>query len=306
MIQTGFTATSTADEVIAGVDLTGKRAVVTGGASGIGVETARVLASAGADVTIAVRNVDAGHETAGQIHETTGAKVQVAALDLASPASVQAFVANWDGPLHILINNAGVMAPPLTRTPEGWELQFATNHLGHFGLATGLYPALAAADGARVVSVASSAHLFSTVEFDDIHFDNREYQPWMGYGQSKTANILFAVEAHRRWADAGITVNSLHPGSIATNLQRHVPQADLDRMRAEVRSATLRKTPAQGAATSILLATSPLLDGIGGKYFEDCTEAAPNEPGAFTGVASYALDPEAAERLWKVSLDTLG
>jgi NAD(P)-dependent dehydrogenase (short-subunit alcohol dehydrogenase family) len=306
MIQTGFSATSTADEVIAGVDLTGKRAVVTGGASGIGIETARVLAAAGAGVTIAVRNMDAGQETVEQIHAATGAKVRVAALDLASPASVRAFVANWDGPLHILINNAGVMAPPLTRTPEGWESQFATNHLGHFGLATGLYPALAAADGARVVSVASGGHLFSPVVFEDIHFDNREYQPWLGYGQSKTANILFAVEAHRRWADAGITVNSLHPGSIMTNLQRHVPQADLDRMRAEVRATSLIKTPAQGAATSILVATVPWLEGIGGKYFEDCTEAAPNEPGAFTGVAPYALDPEAAERLWKVSLDTLG
>jgi NAD(P)-dependent dehydrogenase (short-subunit alcohol dehydrogenase family) len=306
MIQTGFTATSTADEVIAGVDLTGKRAVVTGGASGIGVETARVLAGAGADVTIAVRNIDAGQETAGKIHDVTGAKVQVAALDLASPASVQAFVANWDGPLHILINNAGVMAPPLTRTPEGWELQFATNHLGHFGLATGLYPALAAANGARVVSVASGGHLFSPVVFEDIHFDNREYQPWLGYGQSKTANILFAVEAHRRWAGAGITVNSLHPGSIKTNLQRHVPKEDLARIREEVGASMILKTPAQGAATSILLAASPWLDGIGGKYFEDCNEAAPNEPGAFTGIAPYALDPEAAERLWKVSLDTLG
>ncbi|MBP2322533.1 NAD(P)-dependent dehydrogenase (short-subunit alcohol dehydrogenase family) [Kibdelosporangium banguiense] len=305
MIETGFSATSTADEVIAGIDLAGKRAVVTGGASGIGIETARVLAGASAEVTIAVRNVDAGQETAEQIHAANGAKVQVAELDLASPASVRAFVANWDGPLHILINNAGVMAPPLTRTPEGWELQFATNHLGHFGLATGLYPALAAGH-ARVVSVASSGHLFSPVVFEDIHFTTREYQPWVGYGQSKTANILFAVEANKRWADAGITVNSLHPGSIATNLQRHVSQAEIDRMRKEVGASMLRKTPAQGASTSILVATSPLLTGIGGKYFEDCNEAAPNQPGAFTGVAPHALDPEAAERLWKVSLDTLG
>jgi NAD(P)-dependent dehydrogenase (short-subunit alcohol dehydrogenase family) len=301
-----FTASSTADEVIAGADLSGKRAVVTGGASGIGIETARVLAGAGADVTIAVRNVEAGRRTADDIHEINGAKIQVAALDLSSPASVRAFTSSWEGPLHILVNNAGVMAPPLTRTPEGWELQFATNHLGHFALATGLHSALAAADGARIASVASSGHLFSPVVFEDIHFNDREYQPWLGYGQSKTANILFAVEAHRRWAGEGITVNALHPGSIATNLQRHVPQEELDRMREQVRGSTFRKTPAQGAATSILVVTSPELEGVGGQYFEDCAVAAPNQPGEFRGVGAHALDPEAAERLWEVSLTTLG
>ncbi|ALG13828.1 SDR family NAD(P)-dependent oxidoreductase [Kibdelosporangium phytohabitans] len=301
-----FDQTTTADEVIAGIDLSGKRAIVTGGASGIGVDTARVLAGAGADVTIAVRNVDAGRQAADRIHETNGAKVQVAQLDLADQASVRAFTAAWEGPLHLLINNAGVMAPPLTRTPEGWELQFATNHLGHFALATGLYPSFAAAGGARIASVASTGHLFSPVIFEDIHFRERVYTPFLGYGQSKTANILFAVEATRRWADAGIFVNALHPGSIVTNLQRHVVQEDLNRMRDEVRGSAFRKTTAQGAATSIYVATSPDLEGVGGKHFEDCAEAKPRvQDGDFEGIASYALDPAAAERLWEVSLATL-
>lgn len=295
-----FDKTSTADEVIAGIDLTGKRAIVTGGASGIGIETARVLANAGAEVTIAARDVNAGQKVADEI------KAHVAPLDLSSQASVKAFVDAWEGPLHILINNAGVMAPPLTRTAEGWELQFATNHLGHFALATGLYPALAAADGARIVSVASSGHLFSPIVFDDIHFQWREYTPWLGYGQSKTANILFAVEATRRWADAGIFANALHPGSIATNLQRHMPESELARLRSEVGGSMFRKTPAQGAATSIYVATSPELDGVGGKYFEDSNEAKTRQPGEFSGVAPYALNPETAERLWEVSLTTLG
>ena len=231
---TPFGADTTAAEVIAGVDLSGRRAVVTGGASGIGVETARALAGAGAEVTIAVRNLEAGAETAADI----GHGVEVARLDLDDPASVAAFAAGWDGPLHILVNNAGVMAAPLTRTAQGWELQFATNHLGHFRLASGLRHALAAAGGARVVSVSSGAHLRSDVIFDDLMFQHREYEPWSAYGQSKTANVLFAVEADRRWAGDGIRVNALHPGSIRTNLQRYVTEETLQRLRAESGPAT--------------------------------------------------------------------
>jgi NAD(P)-dependent dehydrogenase (short-subunit alcohol dehydrogenase family) len=308
-ITTPFNAESTAAEVVAGIDLTGRRAIVTGGASGIGIETARALAGAGAEVTLAVRDLDAGQRTAEDIIASTGNKqVLVAPLDLADQASVAAFVAGWDGPLHILINNAGVMASPLTRTPEGWEMQFATNHLGHFALATGLRPALAAAGGARVASVSSSAHLRSPVVFEDIHFEHREYDPWLAYGQSKTANILFAVEAAKRWGGDGITVNALMPGGIRTNLQRYVTEEDLDRMRRQAGDGRgpSWKTPAQGAATSVLVATSPLLEGIGGRYFEDCNEAGWNEPGTRWGVARYALDPEAAARLWQVSVDTLG
>jgi NAD(P)-dependent dehydrogenase (short-subunit alcohol dehydrogenase family) len=280
---------------------------VTGGASGIGIETARALAGAGAEVTLAVRNLEAGQHTAADVTETTGNKqVHVAPLDLADQASVASFVAAWDGPLHILVNNAGLMASPEMRTPQGWELQFATNHLGHFALATGMHGALAAAGGARVVSVSSSAHLRSPVVFDDIHFRQRAYEPWAAYGQSKTANVLFAVEATRRWAGDGITVNALMPGGIRTNLQRYVTDEDLARLRAQTGSTVVAwKTPEQGAATSVLVATSPLLEGVGGRYFEDCNEAGLNQPGTRRGVAAYALDPEAAERLWQVSVETL-
>jgi NAD(P)-dependent dehydrogenase (short-subunit alcohol dehydrogenase family) len=306
-ITTPFTAQSTAAEVVDGVDLTGRRVIVTGGASGLGIETARALAGVGAEVTLAVRNQEAGRRTAEEIIAATDNKqVHVGPLDLADQASVAAFVAGWDGPLHILVNNAGVMASPLMRTPEGWEMQFATNHLGHFALATGLHRALAAAGGARIVSVSSSAHLRSPVVFDDIHFQRRDYEPWLAYGQSKTANVLFAVEATRRWSGDGIYVNALHPGGIRTNLQRYVTEEELDRMRTQMGGNVPNwKTPEQGAATSVLVATSPLLDGVGGRYFEDCNEAALNQPGHRTGVAAYALDPEAAQRLWQVSVDTL-
>jgi NAD(P)-dependent dehydrogenase (short-subunit alcohol dehydrogenase family) len=306
-ITTPFSAESTAADVIAGIDLTGRRAIVTGAGSGIGIETARALAGAGAEVTIAVRNVEAGERAADDIVASTGNKaVIVAPLDLADRLSVATFVSAWDDVLHILVNNAGVMASPLTRTDDGWELQFATNHLGHFALATGLYPALAAADGARVVSVSSSAHLRSPVVFEDIHFNERAYDPWLAYGQSKTANVLFAVEATRRWANDRILVNALMPGGIRTNLQRYVTEEELDAIRrAAGGPAAAWKTPQQGAATSVLVATSPLLDGVGGRYFEDCNEAGLNEPGTRRGVAAYALDPEAAARLWQVSVDTL-
>ncbi|MGW0590079.1 SDR family NAD(P)-dependent oxidoreductase [Streptosporangium sp. NPDC002607] len=309
-ITTPFSAASTAAEVVDGLDLSGRRAIVTGGASGIGVETARALASAGAEVTLAVRQLDAGERTAEDIIETTGNKqVLVARLDLTDQASVAAFAEGWDGPLHILVNNAGVMASPEMPTPEGWEMQFATNHLGHFALATGLRHALAAAGGARVASVSSSAHLRSPVVFDDIHFRERAYEPWAAYGQSKTANVLFAVEASRRWADDGITVNALMPGVIRTNLLRYFSEEEQERMHAAVmadgEAAQSVKTVEQGAATSVLVATSPLLAGVGGRYFEDCNEAEPNQPGSRHGIAAYALDPEAAERLWQVSLDTL-
>jgi NAD(P)-dependent dehydrogenase (short-subunit alcohol dehydrogenase family) len=305
-IVTPFGAGSTAADVVAGIDLTGRRAIVTGGASGIGVETARALAGAGAEVTLAVRNIEAGDRTAEDIIATTGNKqVVVAPLDLADRASVAEFVAGWEGPLHVLVDNAGVMAAPETRTLEGWELQFATNHFGHFALTTGLRPALAAAGESRVVSVTSSAHLRSPVVFSDIHFRERPYDPWLAYGQSKTANVLFAVEATKLWADDGITVNAVMPGGIRTNLQRHLSEEELQTAVRNAGTDVRWKTPEQGAATSVLVATAPLLDGIGGRYFEDCNEAEPNQPGTRRGVAAYALDPEAAERLWEVSVTAL-
>jgi NAD(P)-dependent dehydrogenase (short-subunit alcohol dehydrogenase family) len=308
-IVTPFKWETTAAEVVAGFDLSGTRVIVTGGASGIGLETARALASAGAHVTLAVRNAEAGQRVAAEIVASTGnTHVFVAPVDLADPASVASFVSAWEGPLDVLVNNAGVMACPETRTPQGWELQFATNHLGHFALAIGLHRALAAAEGARIVSVSSRAHLRAPVDFDDIHFRARTYEPWDAYAQSKTANVLFAVEATRRWEGDRITANALQPGTVRSNLQRYITDDDLERTRVHIEDDNGSfhwKTPEQGAATAVLLAASPLLEGVGGRYFEDCNEAGPSQPGTGHGVAAYALDSNAAARLWEVSLQTL-
>jgi NAD(P)-dependent dehydrogenase (short-subunit alcohol dehydrogenase family) len=303
MATTTYGFETTAAEVASGIDLTGKRVIVTGGSSGIGIETARALAGTGAEVTLAVRDPDAGARTAADID----GDVRVAQLDLADQASVRAFAAGWDEPLHVLVNNAGVMAiQDLQRTPEGWEMQFATNHLGHFALALGLHDALAADGAARIVSVSSSGHLRSPIVWDDIHFNFRPYEPFLAYGQSKTANVLFAVEATRRWADDGITANALMPGGIATNLQRHL---EPDYIETRVREGARLKTPQQGAATSVLVAVSPELEGVGGRYYEDCHEAEvvdQRPEDTFHGVARYAVDPANAERLWEVSLRMLG
>jgi NAD(P)-dependent dehydrogenase (short-subunit alcohol dehydrogenase family) len=304
-----FGASSTAAEVIDGVDLRGRRAVVTGASSGIGVETARVLARAGADVTLAVRDTDAGARVAARLESELPAgsgRLSVGRLDLADRSTVKAFVAAWTGPLHILVNNAGVMAlPEITRSPDGREMQFAVNHLGHFALATGLHPALAAAGGARIVSVASIGHLFSPVVFDDLDYRFRPYDPWTSYGQSKTANILFTIGAAQRWADDGITANALMPGNIAeTSLARNM---DPEQLAGFIETTGLalppQKTVEQGAATSVLLATSPTVEGITGRYFEDCAPAEPvtQRAGAIAGVAPYALDPTNANRLWTTS-----
>lgn len=304
---TSFGAQSTAAEVVEGVDLSGRRAIVTGAASGLGLETARALAGAAAEVTLAVRNVEAGERAAADIIATTGNKhVVVAPLDLADQASVAAFVATWSGPVHMLVNNAGIMATPELRTPQGWELQFATNHLGHFALAVGLHTALAAG-AARIVAVSSVGHLNGDVDFDDIHFERRPYDAWIAYGQSKTANVLFAVEAARRWASDGITANALNPGRIpTTNLIRHVGTIQNAPASFEPNSTAVSwKDIEQGAATSALLAASPLVDGVSGRYFEDCNEAEPNQPGVRRGVAAYALDPANASRLWQTSIDLL-
>ncbi|SMF73307.1 NAD(P)-dependent dehydrogenase, short-chain alcohol dehydrogenase family [Tistlia consotensis] len=299
---TGFTTpfgfASTADAVIEGVDLAGKRVVVTGGAAGIGLETSRALARAGASVTLAVRRPEAAEPAAAELRRSSGNHaVELRALDLADLRSVRAFVAGWTGPLHVLVNNAGIMAlPELETSPQGFELQFATNFLGHFALTTGLHGALAAAEGARVVSLSSSGHLFSPVVFDDLNFDFIPYTPFGAYGQSKSANALLAVAVTDRWRDDGILANAVNPGAIATGLQKHTGGLKTPPER--------RKTPQQGAATSVLLAASPLLEGIGGLYFEDCNEArrVTRRPADFSGVAGYALAPENAARLWDLSL----
>jgi NAD(P)-dependent dehydrogenase (short-subunit alcohol dehydrogenase family) len=301
-----FGFASTAAEVVHDVDLSGRRALVTGAASGIGIETARALASAGAEVVVAARDVAIAERVAADIRaSTSNPAVSVVRLDLLDHPSIDRLVAAFTGPLHILVNNAGVMALPERRlSPEGHEVQFATNHLGHFRLALGLLPALRAAGGARVVSVSSRAHLNSPVVFDDIDFAHRPYDPALAYAQSKTANVLFAVEAARRWADDGILVDALHPGAIAdSNLSRHYAPGVLEELR---RSGRYRfKTLQQGAATSVFVATSALLDGVAGRYFENCQEADVDHPDAAgtdaAGVAPHALDPAAADRLWAVS-----
>jgi NAD(P)-dependent dehydrogenase (short-subunit alcohol dehydrogenase family) len=306
LITSTFSRHSTAVDVIAGIDLSGHRAVVTGANSGIGVETARALASAGAQVTLAVRNVEAGRRVAASIQEQTAkADIVVEPLELDDRGSVQAFVKRWRGPLNILVNNAGVMAEPLRRTEEGWEHQFATNYLGHFGLAVGLRDALSHGAPARIVALTSSGHFFSPVVLDDLHFDRRPYDPWQAYGQSKTAIVLLAVEATRRWAADSITANAVMPGGIRTNLQQYQSGPEWE----AIADNYDWKTVEEGAATSVFVATSPLLDGIGGRYFEDCNEAAIVDPEIGherqQGVAAYALDPQIAAQLWDLSLQML-
>jgi len=303
-IKTEFNFNSTANEVIKGQNLQGKRAIVTGASSGIGLETARALASAGAEVTLAVRNIKAGQQAAEEIINDTGNhNIHVAHLDLADRASISQFIRSWSGPLDILINNAGVMALPETRTEEGWEAQFATNYLGHFALTLGLHPALKQAGNARVVSVSSSGHHFSPIVFDDIHYDIRPYDPWTAYGQSKTALVLFAVEASQRWKQDNITVNAVMPGAIRSNLQRHSGELPVPEH--------LWKTAQQGAATSVMVATLPALEGIGGRYFADCNEAelitrtSGDRMTEFSVVAGWALDKANAARLWAVTEDLL-
>jgi NAD(P)-dependent dehydrogenase (short-subunit alcohol dehydrogenase family) len=316
LITTGFDGASTADNVVAGLDLTGVRAVVTGASSGIGVETARSLARAGAEVTLAVRDTGAGEKTAEDIAESTGNDtVHVSALDLVDRSSIAEFADRWTGPLHILINNAGVIVSDLIRTPEGWELQFATNHLGHFALSLGLHEALAmgARDRgqARIVSVSSTAHMRSPVVFEDIHFEHREYDPQAAYAQSKTANSLFAVEATRRWAADGIVANTVNPGGVATGLQRGFSQKQRDSLAAaEAAGIFVYKTTQQGAATTLIAAVAPELAHTGGHYLDDGREAYTVTDDADLsdhahGVKRWALDPDAARKLWTVSLDLI-
>ena len=316
LISTRFTAASTAADVLAGVDLTGVRAVVTGASSGLGVETARALAAAGAEVTLAVRNLAAGGTVAETVDASTGAhRTRVAPLDLADQGSVARFVEAWDGPLHLLVLNAGVVTAGLERTAEGWERQLATNHLGHFALAVGLHDALARGaadrDGARVVSLSSTAHMRAGVDLDDLQLERRPYDPQLAYAQSKTANSLFAVEATRRWASDGVVVNAVNPGGIATGLQRSfTPEQRASLDAAEAAGVFTYKTVEQGAATTLVAAVAPELAHTGGHYLDDGREAYTVADDADLaqhphGVKRWALDPATAERLWVVSADLL-
>jgi NAD(P)-dependent dehydrogenase (short-subunit alcohol dehydrogenase family) len=301
---------TTTDEVLAGIDLTGKRAIVTGASTGLGEETARALASRGAAVTLAVRDQAKGDAAAERIRASTGNKnIDVGVLELSVPDSVRAFAKTWlarHSKLDLLINNAGVMACPLARTREGWEMQFATNHLGHFLLTCALVPALRAAGKARVVNLSSAGHHMSNVDFDDPHFERRAYEKWASYGQSKTANILFSVELNKRLSKHGITANAVHPGAIITELGRHLAQEDFEALKARTKSTGgyKYKTVPAGAATSIWAATSSTLEGRGGMYLEDCQISKPGS--GVSGYAPYALDETGAAKLWALTEKTLG
>jgi NAD(P)-dependent dehydrogenase (short-subunit alcohol dehydrogenase family) len=313
-IDSPFGARPTALDVVAGVDLSGKTAIITGASSGIGIETARALASAGAEVILPVRDPSKGEATAADLRASIkGCRVRVAAMDLSDLDSVRRFAESFlseNKPLHILINNAGIMAGPLQRTPTGWELQFATNHLGHFLLTVLLIPALKAGSPSRIVSLSSIGHRISPVDFDDIHFQKRAYDKWKAYGQAKTANALFAVELDRRLRPAGVAAFAVHPGGIMTGLQKDLSREEMaafgwidDKGNPHPQFKSLE----QGAATSVWAATSPALRGKGGLYLEDCNiaEIADESTPAMRGIRKHAIDPAAAERLWAVSEEML-
>ncbi|WP_394838716.1 oxidoreductase [Pendulispora rubella] len=310
-IGSGFDAASTAADVVGNVDLTGKVAIVTGGASGIGVETVRALRMAGADVIVPAR---APHKARTALAGLDG--VAIEPMDLFDPASIDGFVKAFLASrraLHILVNSAGIMACPLVRDARGFESQFATNHLGHFQLTLGLWPALRKANGARVVSVSSWGHRRSPVVLDDPNFDHRDYDRWLAYGQSKTANVLFAVHLDRRGKSDGVRGFSVHPGAIAnTGLGRYLSGDELRALgvidehgNTILDPSKQLKTVEQGASTSVWCATSPILDGMGGVYCENNDIASlvtPRKGGSVGGgVMPHAIDPEAAERLWALS-----
>lgn len=317
-IRSGFGEASTAAEVLAGIDLSGKTAIVTGGYSGIGTETTRALRRAGARVIVPVR------DRAKAAAALAGMDVEIETMDLTAPVSIDAFAQRFvktGAPLHILINSAGVMATPLSRDARGHEMQFTTNHLGHFQLTARLWPALTMAHGARVVSLSSRGHRYAAVDFDDPDFERRAYDRWIAYGQSKTANALFAVQLDALGKSQGVRAFSVHPGRIATDLARHLSRDDLQKAgaldaqgNAIVDLTRGWKSVEQGAATSVWAATSPQLAGMGGVYCEDCDIAAlderpPNPPGDTslgTGVRPWATDTQAARRLWALSEQLTG
>ncbi|MFC7865673.1 SDR family NAD(P)-dependent oxidoreductase [Streptomyces murinus] len=307
-IGSGFGATSTADEVLEGIDLSGKLALVTGGYSGIGLETTRALVKAGARVVVPARRPETAEQALAGLPG-----VEVDELDLGDLESVrrfaERFLASGRG-LDIVIDSAGIMACPETRVGDGWEAQFATNHLGHFALVNRLWPAIAPG-GARVVSVSSRGHHAAGIRWDDIHW-RQGYDKWEAYGQAKTANVLFAVQLDKLGRDAGVRAFALHPGGILTPLQRHLAQEEMvERGWIDEDGNLLHpevfKTPQQGAATQVWAATSPQLDGLGGLYLEDCDIAEPApDTDAREGVKDWAIDPEQAARLWTLSAELTG
>jgi NAD(P)-dependent dehydrogenase (short-subunit alcohol dehydrogenase family) len=307
-----FGAESTTDEVLAGVDLTGKRVLVTGVSAGLGVETARVAAAHGAKVVGTARDLAKARRA---LEPYAGLGIELVECDLASLASVRAcadaLVARGE-PFDVVIANAGVMNCPFGRTADGFETHFGTNHLGHFLLVNRLAPLVA--NGGRVVILSSSAHRASDVDLDDPGFDHTPYAPFPAYGRSKTANVLFAIELDRRLRGRGVRATALHPGGIRTELLRHTTMEMLQEMAAQAAVRTdgsqgappTIKTVEQGAATTVWAAFVAPADAIGGRYCEDCHVAEPAEAGGSGGVRPYALDPEKAKALWAKSEDLVG
>jgi NAD(P)-dependent dehydrogenase (short-subunit alcohol dehydrogenase family) len=300
-IPSGFGAQTTAREVLGAARLDGRVAIVTGGYAGVGLETTRALVDAGATVIVPARTPDKARAALAGM-----ARVELESLELAEPASVDAFAARFVASgrsLHMLINNAGIMATPLVRDARGWESQLATNHLGHFRLTARLWPALKQAGGARVVALTSRGHARAGVDFEDPFFDQRPYDKWVAYGQSKTANALFAMALDARGEAHGVRAFSVHPGAVLTDLMRSMPQAEREAAVARAGAVGTMKTTEQGAATSVWCATSARLTGMGGVYCEDADIAvavAADDPGV-SGVRPWAMDAEAAERLWTKS-----
>jgi NAD(P)-dependent dehydrogenase (short-subunit alcohol dehydrogenase family) len=308
-IGSGFPAKSTAAEVVRGIDLSGKNVIVTGGYSGIGLETVRALASAGARITVPARRPDVAAEALAAV----AGEIEIAAMDLGDVASVRKFgdeYAETGRPLHILINNAGVMATPFGRVGNGWETQFGTNHLGHMALAMKLAPALQEAEGARVVALSSTGHVRSDVIWDDPNYTTRPYDKWEAYGQAKSANALFALGVDLLGRDIGVRAFSVHPGGIFTPLQRHLTDEEMAALGWKNPDGTIPdmvkamfKTPEQGASTTVWAATSPQLNGKGGVYCEDCDIAKLAGPDSqrWEHAREWIVDDARAERLWAMS-----
>ncbi|MEM9515631.1 MAG: SDR family NAD(P)-dependent oxidoreductase [Actinomycetota bacterium] len=318
-INSGFGRNSTASEVIGDRDMSGVRALVTGGYSGLGFETTKALAAAGADVLVPARRPDHAREVLAELDGLPGT-ITVDELDLGDLDSVAAFarrVGETGEPFDLIINNAAIMACPETRVGPGWEAQFATNHLGHYALLNQIWDLIAAdgdgpGRGGRVVALSSTGHKISPIRWDDVQFES-DYEKWQAYGQAKTANALFAVELDRLGRDAGVRTFAVHPGGIMTPLQRHLPREEMIAsgwMDEEGNVNELFKSPEEGASTTIWAATSPQLDGEGGVYCEDCDVAARTDPDSpfarYIGVDDHAVDADEASRLWALSADLTG